>query len=426
MPHNTLLQRLKKRGLILQVTHEKILEQQLEKKAISLYCGFDPTSDSLHIGHLIPLICLQHFQTAGHKPIVLLGGATGLIGDPSFKEDERTLHTKETINRWTEKINLQLMLFLDFNYNSNSAMTTNNYEWFGSMNTLNFLRDIGKHFSINQMLVKDAVSQRLNRHSQGISFTEFSYNLLQSYDFSYLNKSHSVILQIGGSDQWGNIVSGINLTRRLNKNQVFGLTLPLLTKFDGSKFGKTTKGTIWLDPKKTSPYKFYQFWLNTADSDVYRFLRFLTCMNIEEIDKLEEEDKNSSRAPVAQGLLANKVTKLVHGENGLLSAKRITNSLFSGNAADLTKEDLKQLSQDGINNTQLEIGQDLKQALVNTDLATSRSHARNLIITKSIKINGSLQINSEYIFCKTDQLFGRYTILQCGKRNYALINWKQL
>ncbi|VFP82058.1 tyrosine--tRNA ligase [Candidatus Erwinia haradaeae] len=424
MLNNTLIQRLKKRGLILQTTHENILEQTLKNKTISLYCGFDPTSDSLHVGHLIPLICLQHFQKEGHKPIVLLGGATGLIGDPSFKESERKLHNKETINHWIEKINLQLTSFLDFNYSNNKAIIINNYEWFGSMNTLSFLRDIGKYFSINQMLVKDSVSQRLHRHSQGISFTEFAYNLLQSYDFFHLNEHYGVILQIGGSDQWGNIVSGIDLTRRLNKTQVFGLTLPLLTKFDGSKFGKTTSGTIWLDPKKTSPYKFYQFWLNTADSDVYRFLKFLTYINIEEINTLEETDKNSSYAPTAQHLLAKTMTKLVHGDTGLLSAKRITHSLFSGNPKDLTQEDLEHLSKDGINNTQLNIGRDLEDALVNTGLATSRSDARTLITTKSIKINGVLQSNSKYVICNKDRLFGLYTLLQRGKKNYALINWK--
>ncbi|VFP78765.1 Tyrosine--tRNA ligase [Candidatus Erwinia haradaeae] len=424
MLNNTLIQRLKRRGLILQTTHEHILEQKLKNKTISLYCGFDPTSDSLHVGHLIPLICLQHFQKEGHKPIVLLGGATGLIGDPSFKESERKLNTKETINNWIEKINLQITSFLDFNYSNNKAIIINNYEWFGSMNTLNFLRDIGKYFSINQMLVKDSVSQRLNRHSQGISFTEFAYNLLQSYDFFHLNERYGVILQIGGSDQWGNIVSGIDLTRRLNKTQVFGLTLPLLTKFDGSKFGKTTSGTIWLDPKKTSPYKFYQFWLNTDDSDVYRFLKFLTYINIEEIDTLEDTDKNSSYAPTAQNLLAQTMTKLVHGEKGLLSAKRITQSLFSGNPQDLTQEDLEYLSKDGINNAQLNIGQDLEDALVKTGLATSRGHARTLITTKSIKINGVLEINSKYIISNKDRLFGLYTLLQRGKKNYALINWK--
>ncbi len=242
-----------------------------------------------------------------------MGGATGLIGDPSFKAAERKLNTKDTVQEWVDKIRKQVAPFLDFDCGDNSAIAANNYDWFGGMNVLTFLRDIGKHFSVNQMINKEAVKQRLNRDDQGISFTEFSYNLLQGYDFACLNKLHGVALQIGGSDQWGNITSGIDLTRRLHQKQVFGLTVPLITKADGTKFGKTEGGAVWLDPKKTSPYKFYQFWINTADADVYRFLKFFTFMDIEDINALEEEDKNSGKAPRAQYVLAEEVTRLVHG-----------------------------------------------------------------------------------------------------------------
>jgi len=268
MASSNLIKQLQERGLIAQVTDEEALAERLAQGPIALYCGFDPPADSLHLGHLGPLLCLKRFQLNGHKPVALVGGATGLIGDPSFKATERKLNTNETVNEWVEKIRQQVSPFLDFSCGDNSAITANNYDWFGGMNVLTFLRDIGKHFSVNQMINKEAVKQRLNRDDSGISFTEFSYNLLQGYDFASLYDLHNVELQIGGSDQWGNITSGIDLTRRLHQKQVFGLTVPLITKSDGTKFGKTEGGAVWLDPKKTSPYKFYQCWINTADADV--------------------------------------------------------------------------------------------------------------------------------------------------------------
>jgi len=376
------------------------------------------------LGHLVPLLCLKRFQDAGHKPVALVGGATGLIGDPSFKAAERKLNTSDTVNEWVEKIRHQVAPFLDFDCGSNSAIAANNYDWFGSMNVLTFLRDIGKHFSVNQMINKEAVKQRLNRDDQGISFTEFSYNLLQGYDFACLNERHDVVLQIGGSDQWGNITSGIDLTRRMHQNQVFGLTVPLITKSDGTKFGKTEGGAVWLDAKKTSPYKFYQFWINTADADVYRFLKFFTFLSLDEINALEEEDKNSGKAPRAQYVLAEMVTRLVHGDDGLVAAQRITQSLFSGALSDLTEQDLAQLAQDGMPGVELESGQDLQQALVDSELAPSRGQARKLIDAKSVSINGSLQTNAEYAFSDGDRLYGKYTLLRRGKKNYSLISWK--
>lgn len=258
MASSNLIKQLQERGLVAQVTDEEALAERLAQGPIALYCGFDPTADSLHLGHLVPLLCLKRFQQAGHKPVALVGGATGLIGDPSFKASERKLNTEDTVQEWVDKIRNQVAPFLDFDCGENAAIAANNYDWFGSMNVLTFLRDIGKHFSVNQMINKEAVKQRLNRDDVGISFTEFSYNLLQGYDFACLNERYGVALQIGGSDQWGNITSGIDLTRRLHQNQVFGLTVPLITKADGTKFGKTEGGAVWLDPKKTSPYKFYQ------------------------------------------------------------------------------------------------------------------------------------------------------------------------
>ena len=252
MSSNNLIKQLQERGLVAQVTDEDALAERLAQGPISLYCGFDPTADSLHLGHLVPLLCLKRFQLAGHKPVALVGGATGLIGDPSFKATERKLNTAETVQEWVGKIRNQVSPFLSFDCGDNSARLANNYDWFGKMDVLTFLRDIGKHFSVNQMINRESVKQRLNRDDVGISFTEFAYNLLQGYDFANMNKEMGVELQIGGSDQWGNITSGIDLTRRLHQNQVFGMTVPLITKADGTKFGKTEGGAVWLDSKKTS------------------------------------------------------------------------------------------------------------------------------------------------------------------------------
>lgn len=423
MTSSNLIKQLHERGFIAQITDENALTTCLAQGAITLYCGFDPTADSLHLGHLVPLLCLKRFQEAGHQAIALVGGATGLIGDPSFKATERRLNTTETVNQWAGKIRQQVEPFLNFKSGSNCAIIANNYDWFSSMNVLTFLRDIGKHFSVNQMINKEAVKQRLNRDDQGISYTEFSYNLLQGYDFACLNAQHNVVLQIGGSDQWGNITSGIDLTRRLHQKQVFGLTVPLITKSDGTKFGKTESGTIWLDAKKTSPYKFYQFWINTADADVYRFLKLFTFMDIDAINALEQEDKNSDKAPRAQYVLAELVTHQVHGEAGLTAAKRITESLFSGGLSTMTEKDFAQLAQDGMPTITLTIKNDLQQALVNAKLVPSRSQARSLIAANAITVNGEKKSNIEYCFHDNDKLFNRYTLLRRGKKHYCLIEW---
>lgn len=418
------LQQLKERGLIAQMTDESALQAQLEAGSISLYCGFDPTADSLHLGHLVPLLCLKRFQLAGHRPVAVVGGATGLIGDPSFKAAERKLNTEDIVQTWVDKIKQQVSPFLTFNDEKNSALVVNNYDWFSSMNVLSFLRDIGKYFSVNSMINKESVKQRIDRDESGISFTEFSYSLLQSYDFACLNQRHEVILQIGGSDQWGNITAGIDLTRRMNQKSVFGLTVPLITKSDGTKFGKTESGAVWLDPKKTSPYKFYQFWINTADSDVYRFLKFFTFLSLDDIACIEEEDKNSGTAPKAQFILAQEATKLVHGEAGLEGAVRITNSLFSGALSDLSQSDFEQLAQDGMPIVAIEKGSDLQNALVLAGLAPSRGQAKTMIESNAISLNGIKQADSQYGFQESDRLFGKYTLLKRGKKNYTLLIWK--
>lgn len=426
MLNSNIMQYLQERNLIAQITDRKALTDRLATGSIVLYCGFDPTADSLHLGHLVPLLCLRRFQLAGHRPIALVGGATGLIGDPSFKVIERKFNTMETVNIWMENIISQISLFLNFNCGDNSAIIVNNYDWFKSMDILTFLRKVGKHFSVSQMINKEAVKQRTHRNNSGISFTEFSYNLLQSYDFAYLNKMYGVTLQIGGSDQWGNITSGIDLTRRMYQNAVYGLTVPLIIKSSGTKFGKTASNTIWIDASKTSPYMFYQFWINTADSDVYRFLKFFTFMDIKVINTLEETNDYTSSDKVlrAQYVLAEEVTRIVHGEQGLTSAKRITNSLFTGKLLDLTKSDLAQLAQDGIPTLVLDNGADLQQALVKAELAPSRSQARTMITSNAVTINGKKQTSMWYVFSNIDRLYGQYTLLCRGKKQYCLINWK--
>lgn len=420
-----LIKQLQERGLIARLTDEKALIEKLSKESMTLYCGFDPTADSLHLGHLLPLLCLKRFQQMGHQPIVLVGEATGLIGDPSFKAAERKLNTSEMVQEWVKKIRQQVSLFLDFDCGNNSAKIVNNYDWFSQVDVLTFLRNIGKHFSVNQMINKEAVKQRLERNNAGISFTEFSYNLLQSYDFANLYHQHNVELQIGGSDQWGNIISGVDLTRRLYQKQVFGLTLSLITKSNGTKFGKTEADAVWLDPQKTSPYKFYQFWINTADADVYCFLKFFTFLSIKEIDALQKESLNGSKSLRAQYLLAEKVTQLVHGNKGLQAAKRITENLFSDTVAILTEADFAQLAQDGMPMIKLNSGANLQQALIEAKLAHSRSQARRLINSNAVAINGKKCNKTEYIFTSEDRLFDHYSLLKRGKKHHCLVNWLQ-
>ena len=423
MYQSALIQDLHARGLIAQVTDAKALDELLAKESVTLYCGFDPTADSLHLGHLVPVLVLRRFQQAGHKPIALVGGATGMIGDPSFKATERKLNTPEVIASWVGKIRDQVAPFLDFD-GPNAAVMANNYDWFGSMNCLEFLRDIGKHFSVNAMIKKESVQQRLVREDQGISYTEFSYSLLQGYDFAELYKRHGCILQVGGSDQWGNIVAGTDLTRRLHQQQAYGLTVPLITKSDGTKFGKTESGAVWLDPKKTSPYAFYQFWLNTADADVYRFMRFFTFLSVEEIDAIEAADKTSGQKPQAQRILAEQATALVHGQAALEAAQRISHSLFSGSLDALTESDFEQLAQDGVPGVALEKSvTGLIDALVAAGLAKSKSEARGFLQSGSVTVNGTKIEAIDHQFDDGERLFERFTLLRRGKKNYAMLRW---
>ena len=424
MYQSALLQDLQARGLIAQITDAAALDELLSKESVTLYCGFDPTADSLHLGHLVPVLLLRRFQQAGHKPIALVGGATGMIGDPSFKATERKLNTPDVIAGWVDKIRGQVAPFLDFE-GANAAIMANNYDWFGAMNCLEFMRDIGKHFSVNAMIKKESVQQRLQREDQGISYTEFSYSLLQGYDFAELNRRHGCALQIGGSDQWGNIVAGTDLTRRLNQKHVFGLTLPLVTKADGTKFGKTESGAIWLDAKKTSPYAFYQFWLNTADADVYKFLRYFTFLSVAELDAIEAADKASGQKPEAQRVLAEQATELVHGKAALEAAQRISHSLFSGNLETLTESDFEQLAQDGVPGVALEKSTTgLIDVLVAAGLAKSKSEARGFLQSGSVTVNGQKIDALDHQIVDAERRFGRFTLLRRGKKNYALVSWR--
>ena len=423
MYQSALLQDLHARGLIAQITDAKALDELLAGEAVTLYCGFDPTADSLHLGHLVPVLLLKRFQQAGHKPIALVGGATGMIGDPSFKATERKLNTPDVIAGWVDKIRGQVSPFLDFD-GPNAAVMANNYDWFGPRGALDFLRDIGKHFSVNAMIKKESVQQRINRDEQGISYTEFSYSLLQGYDFAELNRRHDCILQIGGSDQWGNITAGADLTRRLNQKHVFGMTLPLVTKSDGTKFGKTESGAVWLDAKKTSPYAFYQFWLNTADADVYKFMRYFTFLSVAEIDAIEAADKASGQKPEAQRILAEQATELVHGQAALEAARRISLSLFSGSLEALTESDFEQLAQDGVPGVALEKSSSgLIDALVASKLAKSKSEARGFLQSGSVTVNGNKVDALDHQVSDAERLFGRFSLLRRGKKNYAMVSW---
>lgn len=430
----SVIQDLQSRGLIAQTTDIEALNALLNEQKISLYCGFDPTADSLHIGHLLPVLALRRFQQAGHTPIALVGGATGMIGDPSFKAAERSLNSAETVAGWVESIRSQLTPFLSFE-GGNAAIMANNADWFGSMNCLDFLRDIGKHFSVNAMLNKESVKQRIDRDGAGISFTEFAYSLLQGYDFAELNKRHGAVLEIGGSDQWGNITAGIDLTRRLNQKQVFGLTLPLVTKSDGTKFGKTEGGAVWLNAKKTSPYQFYQFWLKVADADVYKFLKYFTFLSIEEIDAIEAKDKASGSKPEAQRILAEEMTRLIHGEEALAAAQRISESLFAEDQSRLTESDFEQLALDGLPAFKVSDGINVVEALVKTGLASSNKEARGFVNSKAVLLNGkpaeannpnhaAERPDDACLLTGEHKRFGKYTILRRGKRNHALLVWK--
>ncbi|WP_342541002.1 tyrosine--tRNA ligase [Heyndrickxia sp. FSL K6-6286] len=417
-----LLEELQWRGIIYQQTDEDGISEVLDKEKISLYCGIDPTADSMHIGHLLPFLTLRRFQREGHRPIVLVGGATGLIGDPSGKKEERKLQTLETVEYNVKSIKQQLEQIFDFE-GENGAIMTNNYDWAGSMDLVTFLRDYGKYIGVNYMLAKDTIASRLET---GISFTEFTYTILQAIDFYHLHKNHNCRMQIGGSDQWGNITTGLELIRKMNPEgeKAFGLTIPLVTKADGTKFGKTESGAIWLDPEKTSPYEFYQFWINTADADVVKYLKYFTFLSRDEIEKLEKAVEEEPHLRHAQKALAEEMTRLIHGEDSLKQAIKITDALFSGEVKNLTAEEIKQGFKDvpsiNFSNSE-EIG--LVDLLVEAKISPSKRQAREDIQNGAVYINGDRNTDVQYVLGEQDRIEEQFTIIRRGKKKYYLIRY---
>jgi tyrosyl-tRNA synthetase len=420
----TLKDELDWRGLISQVTHEE-LWKQLDTGSMTLYAGFDPTADSLHIGHMVPIMGLVHFQRHGHRPIALIGGATGLIGDPSFKAQERQLLTTEQVAINAQGIYEQLKHFLDFD-GDHAAMMANNLDWLGKWSFIDFLRDIGKHFSVNTMMSRDSVKQRLHDRDHGMSYTEFSYSLLQGYDFLHLHDEHDCMLQIGGSDQWGNIVSGMDLTRRMrNGATIYGLTLPLVTKADGSKFGKTEGGNVWLDPARTSPYKFYQFWLNAADADAATYLKYFTLLSREEITVLEQTIEDAPHERAAQKKLAEEVTRMVHGEEALSNAVKASQAMFGGELTGLDEATLadvfSEVPSSEIDHSTLSAGKPLIDLLAELDIFQSKGEARRMVKNGGLYLNNTKVEKDDLVFSAESLLTPSMAVIRKGKKNYHLI-----
>ena len=430
----TQLEQIQRRGLIAQASQPEDLSAWLESGSRSLYCGFDPTAQSLHIGHLLPALMLRRFQQLGHRPIVLVGGATGLIGDPSFKSSERQLNSREVVEGWKAALADQLTSFLDFDCGECSAIVEDNLTWTESLDVISFLREVGKHFSVNAMLQKESVKGRIEREGEGISFTEFSYVLLQSLDYLELAKRYDCGLQIGGQDQWGNITLGVDLVRRELGKQVFALTMPLLTRSDGRKFGKTEAGSIWLDPKMTSPYSFYQYWTNVADADAIAYLQAFTFLESGRVEELKRAVETHPERRNAQQCLAEEVTRLVHGADGLSAASRITSALFHHSLENLTEADCEQLCVDGM--AFAEAPRDsvvLADALVLTGLARSKGDARRQVASGGVSVNGSPPLADALAeLTPSTALFGRYHLLRRGKKTWGMLrhssagtNWQK-
>ena len=421
-----IIEELQWRGLWADCTDLTALNQRLGASPVTLYCGFDPTADSLHVGHVVPLLALRRFQNAGHFPIAVAGGATGSIGDPSGKSSERQLLTKDQIVANVASVRPQLARLLDFESATNPARLVDNADWTAPISFLDFLRDIGKHFSVNQMVAKESVRARMEDREVGISYTEFSYMLLQSFDFYHLCQTFNCELQIGGSDQWGNITAGIDLIRKKLARPAFGLTLPLITKADGTKFGKTEGGAIWLDPKKTSVYRFYQFWINTDDRDVVRYLKFFTFLSREEITALEAAHTANPGAREAHRALAQAVTDMIHGADATRDAIQASQVLFGGELSGLSEanfndvagevptQDLEKAKLDGP-------GLPLVELLVHAGLCPSKGQARKDIEGGGINVNNVREASAARAVTTADLLFGKHLLLRKGKKNYVVI-----
>ena len=424
-----ILTELQWRGLIADCTDAVELGKRTDGGPLTLYAGFDPSADSLHVGNLVPLLGLRRFQRLGHHPIAVAGGATGSIGDPSGKTQERQLLTKEILDRNIASVKRQLARLLDFDTKQNPARLVDNASWTAGVSYLDFLRDIGKHFSVNQMAAKESVRARMEDREAGISYTEFSYMLLQAFDFYVLARDHNCELQIGGSDQWGNITAGIDLCRRKLGKTVFGLTLPLITNADGSKFGKTEAGAVWLDPERTSVYRFYQFWINTDDRDVVRYLKFFTFLSREEIAALEKQHAENPGARAAHKALAKFVTDLIHGPPAAQEAIRASEILFGGNLDGISEttfnEILGEVPTREIEKARLAGGGlPLVELLVHSGLCPSKGQARKDIEGGGVNINNVREANAVRAVTTNDLLFGNHILLRKGKKNYVVVTAK--
>ncbi|WP_310833259.1 tyrosine--tRNA ligase [Paenibacillus pedocola] len=415
-----IIDELEWRDAINQQTDAEGLRELTNSKAVSLYCGVDPTGDSMHIGHLIPFMVLRRFQLAGHRPVILIGGATGTIGDPSGRQSERSLQTLEQVQENVDALTAQMKKLFISDDNANQVRLVNNYDWTKDINVIEFLRDFGKNFSINTMLAKDVVSSRLD---SGISFTEFSYQILQSIDYLHLYKHEDVQLQIGGSDQWGNITSGLDLIRKKEGNEAkaFGLTIPLMLKADGTKFGKTAGGAVWLDPKKTTPYEFYQFWANTDDRDVVKYLKYFTFLSKEEIEALAAKVEAEPHKREAQKALAEEMTRFVHGEELLEQAKRITAALFSGDIRSLTADEIEEGFKEMPTYTASKEAKNIVDWLVDLGIEPSKRQAREDITKGAISINGERVSELEVEITAEHAIGGKFIIVRKGKKNYSLV-----
>ncbi|MDN6722566.1 MAG: tyrosine--tRNA ligase, partial [Staphylococcus equorum] len=412
---NALLEDLKWRGLIYQQTDEAGIENVLNKEQVTLYCGADPTADSLHIGHLLPFLTLRRFQEHGHRPLVLIGGGTGMIGDPSGKSEERVLQTEEQVELNVQGISEQMHKIFEFGTDK-GAKLVNNRDWLSQISLIDFLRDYGKHVGVNYMLGKDSIQSRLE---YGISFTEFTYTILQAIDFGHLNNTYNCKVQVGGSDQWGNITSGIELMRRMyGQTEAYGLTIPLVVKSDGKKFGKSEGGAVWLDATKTSPYEFYQFWINTTDDDVIKFLKYFTFLEKEEIEALEKSLNEAPHLREAQKALAENVTRFIHGQAALDDAMRISKALFAGDLQSLSASELKAGFKDV---PQVELSKEITnivEVIVETGISSSKRQAREDVNNGAIYINGIRQQEVKYELTADDKIENEFTIIRRGKKKY--------
>ncbi|MDE0646330.1 MAG: tyrosine--tRNA ligase [Gammaproteobacteria bacterium] len=418
-PRNV-LNDLRGRKIVADVSNEELLAKHLSSGVRTVYAGFDPTAASLHVGHLIPLSVLRRFQIAGHNTIALIGGATGLIGDPSGKSAERQLNDQSVVMDWVERQREQICRFLNFD-GSSPPQIVNNLDWTVNLDVISYLRDIGKHFSVNAMMQRDSVRTRLEREESGISYTEFSYMLLQAYDFVELAKRFDCTVQVGGSDQWGNILSGVDLVRRLLQKQAYAITLSLLTDSEGAKFGKTAGGAVWLDSTLTSPYSFYQYWMNTSDADMPFLVNMLSFTDSQKRKELLAVQAAKPELREAQRALAQELTEWVHGIDGLASATRITDVLFGGQLENLTEGDLEQLWQDGLDRAEVKSEQDLLGVMCEASLANSRGAARRLIESRSVRVNNNSVTDVHYVLTREQALFGRFHLIRRGKKAWGIV-----